>query len=71
MWDEGKIGSYLYEVKHFYEPSKFGIDGGKISKLFIRDSKRQIVCSYDRGWDAEPVNDEVKEAVRKIMNLYN
>lgn len=39
-----------YWVKHFDDPSQFGIDEGRISKLAIAvDGK--LVLNYDRGWD--------------------
>ena len=45
MWSEGTIGipnkdgGYTvahYWVKHYEEPSEFGINGGRISKLMIK-----------------------------------
>jgi hypothetical protein len=43
-----------YEVQAlaFDAPSQYGIDGGKVSKLWIRaDGARSPVYSYDRGLD--------------------
>lgn len=63
MWHEGTIGIPLkdesykaahYQVKSYDEPSKkYGINGGRISKLSIRIDG-EYTCSYDRGWDIEP-----------------
>lgn len=43
-----------YQVKHFEEGSKFGINGGRISKLFLvrryPNRNDKSVCGYDRGW---------------------
>ena len=72
MWKEGtiKIGNALYHywIKVYEEPSHFGIDGGRISKLMLK-RKNDIVCNYDRGWDIKPV-DEDTESVLQIL-LYS
>ena len=77
MWSEGVIacpttsGKYKYWVKHLEEGSRFGIDGGKVSKLTIRKvGETRDLCNYDRGWDVEPIN-EVKAVYAIIMQKYN
>ncbi|MDR3349316.1 MAG: hypothetical protein LBO03_06900 [Acidaminococcales bacterium] len=67
MWNEGVItcpetnGKYKYWVKHFEEGSKFGIDGGRISKLTIRRlGESRDLYNYDRGLDTDCANDEVR-----------
>lgn len=62
MWHEGTIGIPMqgggYKIAHYWaksyeEGSKWGINGGRISKLTIKiDGK--ITANYDRGWDIEP-----------------
>lgn len=40
------------QIKLFAQPSQFGINGGRISKLFARDERtRETILNYDRGWD--------------------
>lgn len=66
MWHEGTIGipkGEMYTIAHYWlkvfnEPSeKYGINGGKISKLSIKiDGK--YTANYDRGWDIEPAEDD-------------
>ena len=66
MWHEGTIGipkGEKYTIAHYWlkvfnEPSKkYGINGGKISKLSIKiDGK--YTANYDRGWDIEPAEDD-------------
>ena len=34
-WTSGHIGPFRFEVKHYEEPSVFGIDEGRISKLWL------------------------------------
>lgn len=81
MWHEGTIGIPVgkdgmkvahYWVKAFDEPSHWGINGGKISKLMIKiDGK--IVANYDRGWDIEPDEEDQQAniALYICLDQYN
>ena len=70
MWKEGAIkvnSSWIhYWIKVFDEPSRFGIDGGRISKLTLK-RKGEIVCNYDRGWDMHPVDQDVEMALQILI----
>ena len=74
MWTEGslKIGTsvFHYWAKHFDEPSRFGIDGGRISKLMLKRNG-EIVYNFDRGLDVEPVDGETETALAILMKEYN
>lgn len=70
MWISDTIGLYYYEAKVYDEPSRFGIDGGRISKLAIYNPVKKCCCQYDREWVIKPDNNEVKEVFLKIMELY-
>ena len=81
MWSEGTIGSpdpddsnkttiCHYWVKHYDEPSKFGINNGRISKLSIRVNGK-ITCNYDRGWDIRPQDKETELAYSILLENYN
>lgn len=59
-----------FSIKKFDEGSQYGINGGKISKLFIQDSNKNILACYDRGWDIKP-HAEAKEILEKILEAYN
>ena len=75
MWSEGVVGisqgknaptvHVHYWMKRYKEPSKFGIDGGRISKLTLKIGD-EIVANYDRGWDIRPRN-EIAEKVLYIL----
>lgn len=65
--NEKKFVAY---VKSYEEPSKFGIDGGRISKLQIKDGD-VTVLNYDRGWDVKPESPEVLAAYQTILNGWN
>ena len=70
QWIDGKIltmKGYEFQAKMSDEPSKFGIDGGKIEKLDVRKDG-DLVMRYDRGWDKDPQTPEQKEALQRIRN---
>lgn len=75
-WTFGHIGDFDFEVKHFSEPSRFGIESGgepgRISKLRIeRHSTYSVVAAYDRGWDKLPHTDGEIEITQAIINRFN
>lgn len=76
MWSRGicraESGAmYEYEVKHYSEGSEFGIDGGRISKMWIATSGKEV-ASYERGWDVEPeVGSEAYKVMRELIQKYN
>lgn len=70
MWKDGTENGYYWQIKVFEKGSEFGIDGGKISKLFIRDSDRNVLANYDRGWDIEP-SEEIAPLIDYLMMMYN
>ena len=44
--------AYEFQIKHYDEPSEHGIDGGRISKLWLRRwGENHATISYDRGWE--------------------
>ena len=59
-----------YEAKVYDEPSQFGIEGGRISKLFIFDSKDNILAAYDRRWIKDPKDDILRKVIEVICELY-
>lgn len=80
MWSKGVIGipnkdgeGYTpcrYCVKYYDEGSKWGINGGRISKLEIRvDGK--ITANYDRGWDIEPQDEPSQLALSILLDSMN
>lgn len=56
-WVEGTIAGHRFEALVFPEPAaipEFEIQGSNISKLWLADEHRNVVASFDRGWDVEP-----------------
>lgn len=79
MWSEGIIGvptddgkniPVMYWVKHYQNPSQFGIDGGRISKLTLK-IKGEVVCHYDRGWDIKPTCEAAEIALKILKCTYD
>lgn len=74
MWKEGsiKVGNSIfhYWIKQWDEGSKFGIDGGRISKLTIKRGGEEVV-NYDRGWDIQPSDPDAQLALEIILHGEN
>lgn len=68
---EGKAdGICHYLLKAYDEPSEYGINGGKISKLLI-ERNGVTTCNNDRGWDIEPQDELTNIALCILLNEYN
>lgn len=71
-WTILQVGNMRACLLHFEEPSEeYGINGGRISKLEIRDSNNHWLCNYDRGWDMKPQTKKATLALDTIVTLYN
>ena len=63
---------FIFDIKHFKEPSSFGIEEGRISKLFIMtEVRRSTVALYDRGWDVRPKTPDVRAVYKTLLARYN
>lgn len=78
MWKEGTVaipignGKYIavhYTAKVYDEPSDFGINEGRISKLELRQDGR-IVYNYDRGLDLDCQTEEAELALEILLKEY-
>ena len=72
MWKKIVLNGFYIEAKVYGEGSKFGINGGKISKLWIAKEKH-LFLNYDRGWDVEldTQNSELVEVYNKVLEMWN
>lgn len=77
MWQEGSFAingiKYHFCAKVYEEGSKYGINGGRVSKLAIYEWEpegKQEILNYDRGWDIEPKTDTQKAALAHVLDLY-
>lgn len=72
MWYEYMVGGYRVSVKAYDEGSIYGINGGRVSKLFVVDKRTEaVVASYDRGWDVMPVDQETSAVVDLVVNAFS
>ncbi len=54
---------YLIEAKVYDNPSMFGINGGRVSKLYIETPDEEEICCYDRGWSSDKPDNEFIQKV--------
>lgn len=65
--DDGE--SVRFSAKVFMEGSSYGINNGRISKLwFVVDGN---TVNYDRGWDCKPKSDKAKKIYKALLKEYN
>ena len=67
---EKERGELNADILQFDEPSQWGIDGGRISKLCITNKQGDWLANYDRGWDIKP-NKEIQEFYQVILEQFN
>lgn len=63
---DGKYKGYTYSAKVYNGGSKFGINGGRVSKLWISKStlfSKKWVVEYDRGWSIKPRKGSIEEEI--------
>ena len=65
-WFEGEIGGFTVCAKVYPEPSQYGIENGRISKLTITDVDGNTIANYDRGWDVIP-KEEYKDLYDNVV----
>ena len=74
MWTNGTFhiedSTVSFWVKHFEEGSRFGIDGGRISKLQLQLSGNDV-CLYERGWGLMPTCKIAEIALDSLLKKYN
>ncbi len=75
-WKNGRIEirgiTFRYWVKQFDEGSEFGIEGGRVSKLTIKNERTgKEVANYDRGWDIKPKTKTEQAAVDWVLRDFN
>ena len=75
-WFVGTIGGYPYQVKVTAEDAQWGINEGRIIKLFVTDmptdenpGKTEIIA-YERGWSVYPNTSEHKEILDALYEYF-
>lgn len=71
-WIIGTHADHIIQIKRFDEPSEgYGLNGGRISKLFIKDKNNdQVLVNFDRGWDEKPNTPELKKLVAQLAKAF-
>ena len=72
LWLEGTVNAdpaYSFSAKVYDLGSRYGIGGGRISKLEVR-CRGVSVFHYDRGWDIRPQTDEQKRILAIILDAF-
>ena len=61
---------YGSQGENYDEPSEYGIDEGRISKLMLKRNG-EIVYNYDRGLDVEPIDEDTEYALAILLKEYS
>ena len=60
-WVNGTIGGHRFQALVFEDHAvseEYELEDSRISKLWLRrETDRQVVANFDRGWDLEPTTD--------------
>ena len=76
MWEKGTLSIPVgdgqtvlrYAVKRYDNPSEYGINGGRVSKLEIwTDDECESRVRYERGWGIYPASDD--EAANAALSM--
>ena len=65
-WQFGTIGGIKFYVQVFDELSGYGINDGRISRLWIDG-----MVNYDRGWDNSPTTPKAKQRVKELLEHFD
>ena len=82
MWEKGTLSIPVgdgqtvlrYAVKRYDNPSEYGINGGRVSKLEIwTDDECESRVRYERGWDICPASDDeaANAALSMLLERFN
>lgn len=75
-WYIGTIGGYPFQVKVTENDSPFGIDNGRIIKLFVTDKPvddnhgGKEIIAYERGWSIYPEQKEHEEIIDALNEYF-
>lgn len=80
LWHEGQAERdgcvFRWEAKVYDIGSRYGINGGRVSKLWIAELPPgevrywQEVACYDRGWLTCPLTPEAKAFVEELLENF-
>ena len=79
MWEQGSYVysdgqnnmTFTYEAKVYDNPSRHGINAGRVSKLVIFDPHGDYAVEFDRGWIIKPKPKTIeKKVMEEILKKY-
>lgn len=74
-WYEGVVDGYYVHARVFDEPSKFGINDGRISALMVAPRKGDglfhALVNYDRGWDGDLPPAKYRPVVESVYSCFH
>jgi hypothetical protein len=68
-WYCGEAEGYPFEAKVCDVRSEYGIDDGRVIKLFIhkKDGTGDLLADYQRGWDIYPHNKKTEAIANRLL----
>lgn len=63
-----KDKKWIFIMKVFEDPSHYGINSGRISKLNLKHKETGEEVYYDRGWNKEPRSPTAKKLTKAIVD---
>lgn len=60
---------YTFSAKLFNAGGCYGINGGRVTKLQIRDKDRRLVVNYETGWDVRPGTPEHQRVFEEVLDF--
>ncbi|MEC0167355.1 DUF7678 domain-containing protein [Paenibacillus graminis] len=73
---EGEIQGLYVQAQVFSEPSGYGINEGRISRLTVYPDRqkefRKNLANYDRGWDGKPPEDsDIRAVIEAVVRQFD
>jgi len=69
IWISGTYKNYFWQAEIFSVGSRYGINKGRVSRLWIKDNKTsEWVYNFDRGLDVRPKNKDVTKLKNYIVS---
>lgn len=70
-WLFGTVDEYPFQVKVCDKASSFGINQGRVIKLYVYQSRGQELFAFERGWSKYPENAESEDILEAMLLFCN
>lgn len=72
IWLKGTVDDFIFQAKVCDESSGFGINGGRVIKLHVEQSRGEMlpkeIIAFERGWDKRPKG-KYKDVFRAMIRF--